>query len=283
MHHQIIYRLQDRAFNLQIPGFQATFDALFIMADSGQVPTIVQTPRQLEREDLQKLIPTEWVTNYEKLHASQAKLVQATDPLFVTQKDGTVKIIFTKIEESSSALSIFQASMIQPVSRPREKIPIHSFQSSGHHIYTARIKGHFIWDIDPEICEPGCTCKDDLDFAEPCSQHPRKTSRAMYPETPCLVKKPRQENYSDLPAVQAPQIIQNCFMFQPEDFPPLGNSENKRSKITPSKVTSSGTLEPLTPPEEVLNWQTSNSIVQNSYLKKIRSSSPFGSQDRSKA
>ncbi|XP_015583303.1 uncharacterized protein LOC107262375 [Ricinus communis] len=144
LHHQIIYRLQDHAFNLQIPGFQASSDALFIMVDSGQIPTIVQAPRQLEREDLQKLIPTEWVTNYEKLQASQAKPVQGTDPLFVTQKDGTVKIIFTKIEESSSAPSIFQASMIQPVSRPREKIPIHSFQSSGHHIYTARIKGHFI-------------------------------------------------------------------------------------------------------------------------------------------
>ncbi|XP_048229515.1 uncharacterized protein LOC125370003 [Ricinus communis] len=181
-------------FNLQIPGFQVTSDALFIMADSGQVPKIVQAPRQLEKEDLHKLIPTEWVTNYEKLHASQAKPVQATDPLFVTQKDGTVKFFFTKSKKSSSAPFIFQASIIQPVSRPRKKIPIHSFQSSRHHIYTARIKRHFIWDVDPEMCTLGCTCKDDIDFAKPCSQHPRKTSRAMSPETLCSVKKPRQDD-----------------------------------------------------------------------------------------
>eukprot|EP00257_Ricinus_communis_P009318 XP_002527883.2 uncharacterized protein LOC8273460 [Ricinus communis] len=118
------------ALKVQIPGFQASSDALFIMADSGQIPTIVQAPKQLEKEDLQKLIPTEWVTNYEKLQASQSKPVQATDPLFINQRDGTIKTIFTKTGESSSAPSIFQASMIQPVSRPREKIPIHSFQSS---------------------------------------------------------------------------------------------------------------------------------------------------------
>ncbi|XP_048229695.1 uncharacterized protein LOC125370070 [Ricinus communis] len=306
------------------------------MADSGQISTIVQAPRQLEKEDLQKLIPTEWVTNYEKLQASQAKPVQATDPLFVNQKDGTVKTIFTKTGESSSAPTIFQASMIQPVSRPREKISIHSFQSSGHQVYTAKVKGHFIWDVDPGMCQPGCTYEDDLDFAELCFQHSNKNSRVMTPDSPCSAMEPRpddrdpddpwmgipqkqkqskaplpmfneainllakegktvldisfdemkellaqlgiefgkspsatcrKEIQADLSVVQPP--IQGCYMFQPEDFPPLGKMENKRSEILPSRITPSESIEPITPPEEVLNWQTSNSIVQNSYLKKI--------------
>eukprot|EP00257_Ricinus_communis_P017935 XP_015576506.1 uncharacterized protein LOC107261470 [Ricinus communis] len=322
------------------PNFNLSLNDPYLLTALKVQVQITGEIKQLEREDLQKLIPTEWVTNYEKLQASQAKPVQATDPLFVNQKDGTIKKIFTKIEESSSAPSIFQASMIQPVSRPREKIPIHSFQSFGHHIYAARIKGHFIWDVDPGMCRSGCTCGDDLDFAEPCFQHSKQNPRDMAPETPCSVMEPRpddrdpdgpwigihrkqkenqskaplpmykealellakegktvldiifdemkvllaqmgivfgkkpsttcrEETHSDLPGVQPPHAIQSCFMFQPKDFPPLGKSENKRSEILPSRITPSGSIEPLTPPEEVLNWQTSNSIVQNSYLKKI--------------
>ncbi|KDP35794.1 hypothetical protein JCGZ_10430 [Jatropha curcas] len=67
LHHQFVYRLQDHAINLQTPGISHS-DALYIFTDGGPTPTIVQTPKQLPREELEKLIPSAWIANYEKLH-----------------------------------------------------------------------------------------------------------------------------------------------------------------------------------------------------------------------
>ncbi|XP_048230557.1 uncharacterized protein LOC125370129 [Ricinus communis] len=164
LHHQMVYRLQDHAINLQTPGLSSG-DAVFIFADSGLTPTIVQTPRQLPREELEKLIPSVWITNYEKLHQS-SQLVQKQDPIFIKQLDKTVKVSYL----SSTALSSstpHTISMIQPVKRYYEKkIPIHSFSSNGWEVYESKINGHFIWDVDPSMCDAGCLCQDDLDDQE---------------------------------------------------------------------------------------------------------------------
>lgn len=54
LHHQLVYRLQDHAVNLTLPGVSS--DPLFIYTDTESVPTIVQAPRQLPKEELKKLI-----------------------------------------------------------------------------------------------------------------------------------------------------------------------------------------------------------------------------------
>ncbi|KDP40405.1 hypothetical protein JCGZ_03884 [Jatropha curcas] len=158
LHHQIVYRLQDHAINLQTPGISHS-DALYIFADGGPTPTIVQTPRQLPREELEKLIPSAWITNYEKLH-QLPQPVQQQDPIFVHQLDKSVRISFLP----SSSEPRHSVSMIQPVkSKPLKHAPIHSFAHTGKEIYAAKTDGHFLWDANPHMCDPDCPCKYEDD------------------------------------------------------------------------------------------------------------------------
>eukprot|EP00257_Ricinus_communis_P013432 XP_015570861.1 uncharacterized protein LOC107260792 [Ricinus communis] len=164
LHHQLVYRLQDHAINLQTSGL-SNGDAVFILADSGLTPTIVQTPRQLPREELEKLIPSVWITNYEKLHQS-SQPVQKRDPIFIRKLNKTVKVFYLSSTASSSSTP-HSISMIQPVKRTYEKkIPIHSFMSNGWEVYVSKINGHFMWDCDPSMCDSGCTCQEDFDDLE---------------------------------------------------------------------------------------------------------------------
>ncbi|KAK3221320.1 hypothetical protein Dsin_008345 [Dipteronia sinensis] len=65
LHHQIAYRLQDHALDLPIPGHSG--DTIFIKAErEDEVPTIIQIPKQLPRDQLIELMPLSWITNYEK-------------------------------------------------------------------------------------------------------------------------------------------------------------------------------------------------------------------------
>ena len=152
LHHQMVYRMQNHALDLQNCG---TNDALMVVAESGdKVPTIVQIPRQLKRTDLIKLMPTEWITNYESLHQIH-KPVQTTDPYFQKMADGKTKTVYTiPDEEDTTSQSLFPQIMITlPV--PEEPdiplydpdIPIHSFNPDGTCCYTDQINGHFIWDV----------------------------------------------------------------------------------------------------------------------------------------
>ena len=59
LHHQIIYRIQDHCFDL--PGEKEfAGNALMVLAAEDQeIPTIIQVPRQIPREELRQLIATE--------------------------------------------------------------------------------------------------------------------------------------------------------------------------------------------------------------------------------
>ncbi|KDP34893.1 hypothetical protein JCGZ_09181 [Jatropha curcas] len=237
LHHQIIFRLQDHAINLQIPGLSHG-DALFIFADGGRTPIIVQTPRQLPREDLEKLIPSVWITNYEQLH-------QISQP---------------------------------PVKRKYEKAPIHSFSHTGYDIYTAKADGHFLWDVDPHTCDPDCTCHyDNADWIEhatvsitPIAPTPFKRRRNCC-KTDSLKSHHDDDDDDDSPWIGLPKPKP----MDPSDFRPLEIVRDQQSRVTTSPyvkqttMLSSGKLAPLSPSEEVLNWQTSNAVVQNLYLKNI--------------
>ncbi|KDP29320.1 hypothetical protein JCGZ_19415 [Jatropha curcas] len=68
---------------------------------------------------------------------------------------------------------------------------------------------------------------------------------------------------------------QACYMLNPKDFPPLETVRDPQSRVTASPYVKQNTMLPtgnlasLSSSEEVLNWQTSNAIVQNQYLKNI--------------
>ncbi|KAK4480505.1 hypothetical protein RD792_013580 [Penstemon davidsonii] len=188
IHHQLVYRLQDHGLDLQGSGSP---DALMILAESRyNTPTIVQVPRQIPRRELELLMPTEWITNYESLQQTHEP-IRSTTYEFQQMTDGRTKTIFKipQVEEATTSNSkpIFNKQlMIQPVNESRETIgwngsripiPIASFNPDGSHAYTDKIDGHFIWDVDPSRCDPGCSCDEQSDSDDDDSEASRRRRR----------------------------------------------------------------------------------------------------------
>ncbi|KAJ6893634.1 hypothetical protein NC652_027629 [Populus alba x Populus x berolinensis] len=128
LHYQMAYRVQNHAFDLVLP---VTNDALLITVDTNQRATCTHVLRKILKEDLQKLLSSFWITNYEKLHQSSVP-IQSTEPEFTKKADGTVEIIFKKGESSTSPPGIFSSSilMVQPAPAPLT-IPVESFSKDG--------------------------------------------------------------------------------------------------------------------------------------------------------
>ncbi|KAH9698090.1 hypothetical protein KPL71_023877 [Citrus sinensis] len=201
LHHQLVYRLQNHALDLPTP--QTTSDALMILADSSEsIPSIVQIPRQIQKQELLKLMPFEWLSNYEKFHQN-SQPVQTTDAHFEKRADGTVKLTFqspstshTPIvshpssERSTPRNSFSYSSMITAISTAQENLPIHEFASYGYPIYPDKINGHFLRDVPgSHMCDPDCPCleeEDDDDF----NRHPRRRKRKTHKLDPCHKKPP---------------------------------------------------------------------------------------------
>ncbi|KAG8479495.1 hypothetical protein CXB51_029284 [Gossypium anomalum] len=64
LHYQIVYRVQDHAFNLTQHG---TSDSLLISVNTEDQPHCVHIPRKIPKNELIQLLPEKWVTDYEKL------------------------------------------------------------------------------------------------------------------------------------------------------------------------------------------------------------------------
>ncbi|PKI69429.1 hypothetical protein CRG98_010227 [Punica granatum] len=60
-------RVHNHEQNLSLEGSK---EALMILVDSINTPTCVHIPRQITRQDLVKLLPNKWITDYECLHQS---------------------------------------------------------------------------------------------------------------------------------------------------------------------------------------------------------------------
>ncbi|WVZ19542.1 hypothetical protein V8G54_006864 [Vigna mungo] len=112
---------------------------------------------------LQKLISLQWVTNYEKLYENR-KPLQTSEATFRRSIDGTVRTIFKQLgdEASISSSYISQSMMIHPVIKER-KIHILGVLPNGKPIFTDKVNSHFIWDVDPSMCDQDCECNKDDD------------------------------------------------------------------------------------------------------------------------
>ncbi|KAK0597099.1 hypothetical protein LWI29_021834 [Acer saccharum] len=301
LHHQLAYRLQDHALDLPLPGHNG--DTIFIKAErEDEVPTILQIPKQLPREKLTEIMPLEWITNYEKTFENVAPVV-ATDTRYVTQSDGSIKTIYQPISgPTSSTVSntppIFQALMIQPVTT-EDDIPIHNFEADGTPIYTDKINSHFIWDVDPNMCDANCSCRDCLpdNHASHTSCKPKhKPRKPDDPDSPWIAPHPR--NHKPLSIYdRAIQILQSegllpsqpnshvptlpppipCYMTSDYDcdFPPLEPTSNpektrfSRPFVQTTEVQADGSLKHPSQAEQVLNWQSHNARAQNRVLNSI--------------
>ncbi|KAH9671224.1 hypothetical protein KPL70_017279 [Citrus sinensis] len=129
LHYQLVYRLQNHALVLPTPEHHS--DTLMVLAKSDQIPTIIQIPRQIPRHELIKLMPLEWISNYEQFHNNTAP-IQTFDSLFERRQDGIVRITFKpppSAPQEPHRLSFTYSSMITVVQTTQEDLPITGFNS----------------------------------------------------------------------------------------------------------------------------------------------------------
>ncbi|KAH9716937.1 hypothetical protein KPL71_021642 [Citrus sinensis] len=305
IHHQLVYRLQNHSLILPTP-LDLSSDTLMILAESPDIPTIIQIPRQIPRADLLKIMPLEWITNYEHFHQNTTP-VQTSEPMYEKRPDGSVRLQF-KPPPSAPAepprLS-FTCSMVQPVDiipevlPSRKTLPIMSFTFQGTPVYPDKIDGHFLWDVPGSgRCDPGCPCNDDEDDY---SSRPKKKN-IIYPA--CKLYLPEDDD--DEPDYPPPLPLYNkglqwiqkhqprsckpvrssagllptppmvpCMMFSSASASASERSDQKHQvwskPFVNSPISSSGHLEEPKPFEAVLNWQTQNARIQNASLTSLHS------------
>ncbi|KAK1559121.1 hypothetical protein Q3G72_010945 [Acer saccharum] len=106
--------------------------------------------------------------------------------------DGSIKTIYETIlnsKASSNTPSIFQALMIGPVTK-EDDIPIHSFEADRSAMYTDKINGHFIWDVDPNMCDADYECRNNLKDYQTLCQPLRRSHRPDDPNSPWIGLRP---------------------------------------------------------------------------------------------
>ena len=280
LHHQIVYRLQNHALDLPTP--YITSDALMILADTDTIPTIIQIPKQIQKQELLKLMPLEWLTNYEHFHQNSDP-VQTTEAKFEQRNNGQVKLSFQPPDTKpvSDAPQLSYTAMITAVQTGQEtNLPIHGFSSKGYPVYPDKINGHFIWDVpEAHMCNPDCPCLDDTDVDEeleimrrkkkkkhkPC--YPKSSCKSFPPQPPPDPKPPVQQIWSCL------MVSSQCQSYS-ESFPPLEKHIDPQTRVTSkpyvqSPVTASGQPKELKQYEAVLNWQTKNASAQYQTLHQL--------------
>lgn len=121
IHHQLIYRVQDHAVNLCLLVQEASL--VFVIADQPHIPSIVQFPPTISHEELLKRMPTNWITNFEKLQERIHKppvTFHAHVTNFTSLSDGSVKASYqipenTESSSSSGTLPFSQSMAIFPI------------------------------------------------------------------------------------------------------------------------------------------------------------------------
>ncbi|KAJ0699904.1 hypothetical protein HanOQP8_Chr10g0361421 [Helianthus annuus] len=108
------YRVQNHSLDIMVPESQDNSgDALLIDIDSNATLTCIYVPKQLSKEELTKLLPDKWITNYEQIH--QAPVQTTTTPDFVCHQDAQVEVRFAKQDRREIFSTI---RMIQSVEEP---------------------------------------------------------------------------------------------------------------------------------------------------------------------
>ena len=156
-----MYRLQNHA--LDLPTAQTTSDALMILGDTDTTPTIIQIPKQIQKQELLQLMPLEWLTNYKQFHQN-SEHVQTSQAIFERRSDRQVKMSFqTPDKPNPYPPWLSYTTMITAVSIGQEpNLPIYGFSSEGYPVYPDKVNGHFLWDVpEAHMCNPNCPCLDD--------------------------------------------------------------------------------------------------------------------------
>ncbi|KAH9686093.1 hypothetical protein KPL70_014222 [Citrus sinensis] len=235
LHHQIVYRLQNHALDLLTA--QTSSDALMILADIETIPTIIQIPKQIQKQELLQLMP---------------KPVQTSQAVFERRPDGQVKLSFqTPDKPNPNSPRLSYIAMITAVSTRQESdLPIYGFSSEGYPVYPDKVNGHFIWDVpEAHMCNPECPCLDDIDDDEDFEiMRKRRKKKTPNPKTPCrpypsgppddpesdqplpIYKKALRQIKRESSSKPVQPQIKSCLMFHPLD-------NHTKNHFLPSKDT----------------------------------------------
>lgn len=139
LHYQMASCVQNHAFDLSLP---VQNDALLISVDSNKAANCVHVPCRVQKEELLKLLPKSWVTNYEKFHQMSVP-IQSAEPIFSKNQDRTVDIRFKRTGSlSSSPQGLFFAPVMMIEPKKYEDIPISSFDKTRLPIYAYKEGSH---------------------------------------------------------------------------------------------------------------------------------------------
>lgn len=119
LHHQMIYILQDHALDLHFPN--STRGALMVVTAKNDVLAIILILKYIPKAGLLKLVPLEWITNYEIEHLiKQTRLplapLNAHPILDIDSQSGDNQSI-----EQSMVIKIGQDQPIQPMNRSGDR------------------------------------------------------------------------------------------------------------------------------------------------------------------
>ncbi|QHN83062.1 polyprotein [Arachis hypogaea] len=279
-----------------------------MFTDSAGGPAIVNIPRMITTEELSSIIPLEWITDYEKAFPKEQVDVHTTAPPTITHNsDGTVTTVFQKPgitkQISMRRPSFRRINMISPVqvhtTHNQNDPPMHLYEN-GKPVYVSHINGHFIWDVDPSMCDSDCDCADqwsDTDDEDYARRRRNKKKKKKFLQAPCSFKRPEPPDDAESapmlrkkPMLKRTKLSRKSFAdypYQPvdtipcittlrsyeEEFPPLVTQTDekkitRRPYVIPQGITPHG-HQATTPQEEVLNWHTDNAVSQNKVLLRI--------------
>ncbi|KAH9686154.1 hypothetical protein KPL70_014259 [Citrus sinensis] len=237
-------------------------------------------PQTNPKQELLRLMPLEWLTNYEHFHQN-LEPVQTIEATFNRRPNGQVKLSFQtpNTQPVSNSPQLSYTAMITAVQTGKEKkLPIHGFSSEGYPVYLDKVNGHFLWDVpEAHMCNPDCPCLDDTDIdkeLEIMRRKKKKKKKSSYPSSSCKSFPPHP------PPDPKPPVhpIRSCLMFSShsyeESFPPLEKQTDTQTRVTSkpfvqSPITTSGQPEEPKQYEAVLNWQTKNAKAQNHTLQQL--------------
>ncbi|KAK9723856.1 hypothetical protein RND81_05G030400 [Saponaria officinalis] len=200
------YRVQNHAMDLSIP--RDTNDALFIQLESQHSPSCIHIPRQIPKNELIKLLPESWITNYEKIHEINTPLL-SVDSKITKQKDGTIEIFFKKEPNEKSCPPIFctEINTIIPLSIPMKQNENES--------------GHKFFDV--------CDCENCIMTDSDEDDYPRKRNRNKKSSQEILKEKYMS---GDPKFIHHPlKNIHNLFIYFPPESSPFGASSFLPTKI----------------------------------------------------
>uniref|UniRef100_M1DG87 Reverse transcriptase n=1 Tax=Solanum tuberosum TaxID=4113 RepID=M1DG87_SOLTU len=167
LHSQIVWRVQNHAMSLPLPSGE---NVLLLNVDAINGTTICnEIPRKLAREELVKILPDSWVTNYKKL-----RRLNEPPQSFVQKQNKTVSTSFdhsyvTKTIKTTIDFQMYHPSSMSHIPKNSKvfssnfsdiKIQqdwIKEFDNEGRNIlwFKCPFTGHCPWDIECSNQEEG--------------------------------------------------------------------------------------------------------------------------------